>query len=100
MAHRVGRKNGGAGGAPTVAVGAASTGHGHRPARYHRAMTTTTPESRARIAYTAYGRKVDFKNFQGDPMPVFDALPEQIREAWINAARVIWELGTTGTSTL
>lgn len=59
-------------------------------------MTTTTPESRARIAYTAYGRKVDFKNFQGGPMPVFDDLPERIRGAWIAAAGVIWDLATTG----
>ena len=62
--------------------------------------TTTTPESRARIAYAAYGRTTGFKNFQGNPMPVFDDLPENIREAWTNAARVIWELGTTGHTEL
>lgn len=61
-------------------------------------MTTTTPESRARLAYTAYGRVVGFKNFQGDDMPAFDALPQPIRNAWENAARVIWELATTGQS--
>lgn len=37
-------------------------------------MTTTTPESRARIAYTAYGRAVGFINKDGDPMPAFDEL--------------------------
>ena len=63
-------------------------------------MTTTTPESRARIAYTAYGRKTDFKNFMGNPMPIFDELPEPIREAWIAAAGVIWDLATTGRATL
>ena len=63
-------------------------------------MTTTTPESRARIAYTAYGRITDFKNFQGNPMPVFDDLPEQIRKAWESAAGVIWDLATTGRATL
>jgi hypothetical protein len=62
--------------------------------------TTTTPESRARIAYTAYGRVTNFKNFQGDPMPAFDDLPERIRNAWINAARSIWELATTGHTTI
>lgn len=58
-------------------------------------MTTTTPESRARIAYTAYGRKVNFRNFQGDPMPSFDELPQAIRDAWIASAGVIWDLATT-----
>ena len=38
-------------------------------------MTTTTPESRARIAYTAYGKVTGFKNAQGNPMPIFDDLP-------------------------
>lgn len=63
-------------------------------------MTTTTPESRARIAYTAYGRKTEFKNFRGDPMPLFDDLPETIRDAWIAAAGVIWDLATTGKATI
>lgn len=63
-------------------------------------MTTTTPESRARIAYTAYGRVTEFKNFRGDPMPVFDELPEQIKQAWIAAAGVIWDLATTGRAVL
>jgi len=61
-------------------------------------MTTTTPDSRARIAYTAYGKVTDFKNFQGNPMPAFDDLPEQIQEAWTAAAGVIWDLATTGTA--
>lgn len=52
-------------------------------------MTTTTPESRARLAYTAYGKVTGFRNFRGDPMPMFDDLPEQIREAWVAAAGVV-----------
>jgi hypothetical protein len=63
-------------------------------------MTTTTPESRARIAYTAYGRKVNFKNYRGEPMPPFDELGEQIQGAWIAAAGVIWDLATTGRATI
>ncbi len=59
-------------------------------------MTTTTPESRGRIAYTAYGRDTNFKNFMGQPMPEWDALPDAIRNAWIKAANVIWDLATTG----
>lgn len=63
-------------------------------------MTTTTPESRARIAYTAYGRKTDFKNYRGEPMPAFDDLGETIQQAWIAAAGVIWDIATTGRATL
>lgn len=59
-------------------------------------MTTTTPESRARIAYTAYGRVTGFKNFQGNSMPEFDALPPLIKEAWIKAAGTIWDIATIG----
>lgn len=63
-------------------------------------MTTTTPESRARIAYTAYGRVTDFKNFRGEPMPAFDDLPLKIREAWEKAANTIWDLAKTGRATI
>ena len=61
---------------------------------------TTTPESRARIAYTAYGKVTGFKNFMGNPMPVFDELPETIKSAWIAATGVIWDLATTGRATI
>ena len=63
-------------------------------------VTTTTPESRGRIAYTAYGRKVNFKNYRGEPMPSFDDLPEETRQAWIAAAGVVWGLATTGRATI
>jgi len=59
-------------------------------------MTTTTPESRARIAYTAYGRKVHFKAVNGEIMPMFGALPDERKEAWIAAANAVWDLATTG----
>src|SRR5574343_2108803 len=42
---------------------------------------------RAKVAYTAYGQTTDFKNFQGLPMPSWDELTENIREAWVNASR-------------
>lgn len=63
-------------------------------------MTTTTPESRARIAYTAYGKVTGFKNFRGEDMPAFDDLPDQIRQAWERAAGTIWDLATTGRATI
>lgn len=63
-------------------------------------MTTTTPESRARIAYIAYGKVTGFKNFRGDPMPEFEDLPETIREAWEAASQVIWDLASTGRASM
>ena len=40
----------------------------------------------AREAYKAYGAVTDFKNFQGNPMPEWDDLPQKIRDAWVAAA--------------
>lgn len=59
-------------------------------------MTTSTPESRGRIAYTAYGKRTDFKNYLGKPLPPWDELPRNIQKSWIAAAGAIWELATTG----
>lgn len=36
----------------------------------------------AKAAYHRYGSVTDFKNFQGNPMPKWEELPEKIREAW------------------
>jgi hypothetical protein len=38
------------------------------------------------IAYQAYGQTTDFKNFQGNPMPKWEELPDKIKEAWMNAS--------------
>jgi hypothetical protein len=46
----------------------------------------TYEESLARAAYQSYGAVTDFKNYQGLPMPEFDALTPKIREAWQAAA--------------
>jgi hypothetical protein len=59
-------------------------------------LTATTPESRARIAYAAYGHATGFKNFLGHVMPDFDDLRPKQRDGWIAAAGVIWSLATTG----
>lgn len=37
----------------------------------------------AKEAYTRYGSVTEFKNFQGNPMPDFEALPETIQKAWV-----------------
>ena len=45
----------------------------------------------APIAYNAYGAVTGFKNFQGQPMPSFDELPQTIQQAWERAARTVGE---------
>jgi hypothetical protein len=44
-------------------------------------------ETLARGAYDAYGAVTDHKNYQGLPMPTWDALPDKIRQAWLAAAQ-------------
>jgi hypothetical protein len=43
----------------------------------------------AQIAYEAYAEQTGWKNYQGNPMPAWDALPEAIRDAWDAGARAI-----------
>ena len=49
-------------------------------------MTTGDPASRARLAYTAYGKALGWSDRAGRELPVFDALPAQDRAAWVAAA--------------
>lgn len=42
--------------------------------------------------YEVYGNMVDFKNFQGNPMPEYDALPEPIKAAWEVVASSSFEI--------
>lgn len=62
--------------------------------------TTTTPDSRGRLAYTAYGKAVNFTTHDGQPMPMWDELAAQTRAGWVAAAQLIWELATTGRGVL
>lgn len=65
-------------------------------------MTTTTPESRARIAYTAYCRGLH--GHHGEPIPptrpTFDELPSDENAGWMKASEVLWDLATTGRALL
>lgn len=45
-------------------------------------MATWDIDNLAKKAYNAYGRKVDFKNYQGNKMPDYYDLPLPIKEAW------------------
>lgn len=44
------------------------------------------PTHLARIAYDAYGKTTEYKNFRGEPMPKWENLGFKIQQAWINAA--------------
>lgn len=62
--------------------------------------TSTTPESRARLAYAAYAKAVDHLDKDGRPLPEFDTLRQRQRTGWQASARIIWELATTGRASL
>lgn len=62
-------------------------------------MTTTTPESRARIAFIAYCR-ARYGVEGAMLMPLFDQLPDEERAGWLKASDVLWKLATTGQATL
>ena len=49
----------------------------------------------AQLAYAAYGKVTDFKNYQGLPMPKWEELPPKIQEAWVAAVREIVTLAIT-----
>jgi hypothetical protein len=62
--------------------------------------TTTTPESRGRIAYTAYCKSRVSMGDDWSALPSFDEQSPENRQAWITAAQVLWDLATTGQATL
>lgn len=39
----------------------------------------------AKVGYDAYGESVDWKAYNGERMPDWDALPERIKAAWVVA---------------
>lgn len=49
-------------------------------------MTTQPGDGLAKVAYNAYTQAVDFKNFQGGPMPEWDHLGSATQSAWRAAA--------------
>ncbi len=63
-------------------------------------MTTTTPESRGQIAFTAYGRTVGFKTHDDQDIPAWADLSDTVRAGWIASAQAIWDLATTGKATI
>ncbi len=49
----------------------------------------TEDERLGQIAYHAYGRSTNFRNFQGNKMPGWEELPEPIKNAWIASGQAI-----------
>lgn len=47
----------------------------------------------AKMTYGAYGQVTDYKNYQGLPMPEWEALTDKIREAWKAAALYAYKQG-------
>lgn len=45
---------------------------------------------RAKDAYHAYGAVTDHKNYQGLPMPEWDALTDKIRAAWVESVKSVY----------
>jgi hypothetical protein len=48
----------------------------------------------AKIAYEAYAERQDWKNYQGNPIPTWDVVRQDIKDAWGAAVRVVldvWE---------
>ena len=43
----------------------------------------------AAVAYDAYGKTTDYKNYLGLPMPEWEDLPEAIKKAWWAAANAV-----------
>ena len=43
----------------------------------------------AKTAYEAYGLSTGNKNFRGEEMPTWDALPDAIRHAWVAAVTAV-----------
>lgn len=47
----------------------------------------------AESTYNHYGAAVEFKNFQGQPLPNFDDLGELQKKAWHDASRFAYNQG-------
>ena len=54
----------------------------------------------AASAYRAYSASTGNKNFRGDPMPIFEDLPEPIKTAWQAAVRQAFSCYLVGREAL
>ena len=59
-------------------------------------MIPVTIDTVAESLYRAYGDEALWKNFQGQPMPHWDQLPDHIRKSWKAVAREAHRLHVAG----
>jgi hypothetical protein len=48
----------------------------------------------AKIAYEAYAEHQDWKNYQGNPIPTWDVVRQDIKDAWDAEVRAVLDLAT------
>jgi hypothetical protein len=60
----------------------------------HRLLGTFQVEDLAKGAYSAYGLSTNNKNFRGEEMPTWEALPLPIQTAWKAAAKSVFDVIT------
>lgn len=49
----------------------------------------------ARIAYEAYAQHQGWKNYQGNPIPQWDAVRQDIKDAWDTAVQAVLDVQHT-----
>ena len=54
----------------------------------------------AELAYKAYGKVTDNKNFRGEEMPAFENLPDLIKKAWIEASLTVYHIAEPKPTTM
>jgi len=60
-------------------------------------MTRLSDDELGKVGYRTYGDMVGQRDYQGDPMPTWEALPHQQKRAWIEAALEIGRVLTDET---
>lgn len=51
-------------------------------------------EKMARYGYESYADNSEWKNFQGNEMPLWDNLPQNIRDNWIHTVKCLINNGS------
>lgn len=60
--------------------------------RYGVEVSTGVPSSIPQTAYEAYAKHQQWKNFQGQPIPPWHAVREDIKQAWVAAISAAFDV--------